>query len=99
MMTHVPGHVKQADVLTSIGSRLSVRSDTFLVRAYGESRNSRGKILATARCEVVVQRNADWIDPADDVQTLPANLTRTVNKRFGRRLSVVSFRWVSESEV
>ncbi len=99
MMTHVPGHVKQADVLTSIGSRLSVRSDTFLIRAYGESRSSGGELLASARCEAVVQRNADWLDPADDIEILPENLTRTVNQQFGRRLSVVSFRWISESEV
>jgi hypothetical protein len=99
MMTDVPGHVKQADILTTIGSRLSARSDTFLVRAYGESRDAKGKLLATARCEAVVQRNADWLDPADDIETLPDNLTSTVNKQFGRRLSVVSFRWISESEV
>ena len=98
LMTHVPGHVKQGDILTTLGTRLTPRSDTFTIRAYGEALDSNGKVLAIARCEGVVQRNAEYLDPADDISDLPADLDSETNKRFGRKFSVVSFRWISKNE-
>ena len=98
-MTHVPGHVKQGDILTTLGSRFTPRSDTFTVRAYGESRSPTGELLASARCEAVIQREAGYVDPADKSDILPANLASEVNKRFGRNFSVVAFRWISQLEV
>jgi hypothetical protein len=97
-MTHVPGHVKQGDILTTLGTKFTPRSDTFTIRAYGESRSANGTLLAKARCEAVVQRNADYIDPADQRHTLPASLTSEANKRFGRKFTLLSFRWLSELE-
>ena len=97
-MTHVPGHVKQGDILTTLGTKFTPRSDTFTIRAYGESRSANGTLLAKARCEAVVQRSADYVDPADQRQTLPASLTSEANKQFGRKFTIVSFRWLSELE-
>jgi len=51
-----PGDLSQADVLTSIGPMLSVRSDTFVIRAYGQHKNLDGKNAADAWCELLVQR-------------------------------------------
>jgi len=97
-MTHVPGHVKQGDILTSLGTRFSPRSDTFTIRAYGESRSATGALLASARCEAVIQRDADYIDPADQRLTATANLTSEANKRFGRKFTLLAFRWLSQLE-
>jgi hypothetical protein len=97
-MTHVPGHVKQADILTTLGSRFTPRSDTFTVRAYGESRNASGQLLASARCEAVIQREAAYIDPTDESDVLPGNLASVANKRFGRSFRVLAFRWIPQLE-
>jgi hypothetical protein len=97
-MTHVPGHVKQGDILTTLGSKFSPRSDTFTIRAYGEARSPAGALLASARCEAVIQRNADYIDAADMRHTPPASLTSEANKRFGRQFTIVAFRWLAPLE-
>ncbi|MGJ8656588.1 MAG: hypothetical protein ACSHX6_09050 [Akkermansiaceae bacterium] len=97
-MTHVPGHVKQGDILTTLGSRFTPRSDTFTVRAYGESRSQSGQLLASARCEAVIQRTADYVDPADESHVLPSALTSEVNQRLGRKFVIVSFRWLGKNE-
>lgn len=94
-MTHVPGHVEQADVLTSIGSLVQVRGDTFTIRAYGEAHDNAGRVKATACCEAVVRREAAWVDPVDDMITKPGNLSSSANKTFGRKFTQLSFRWLS----
>lgn len=101
-----PAHVKQADILTPIGSRLSARSDTFRIRGYGEARNRSGDITARAWCEAIVQRTPDYVDPADPPEAaeiatgraIPA-LASNTNKLFGRRFITTSFRWLSSSEI
>ena len=94
-----PSIVKQGDILTSIAPVLSVRSDTFIIRAYGEALDIKGKVTARAWCEAVVERDRDYTNPADSMETLPANLTQATNKNFGRRFNVVSFRWLNSSEI
>lgn len=61
----LPGYVTQADLLTSIGSFISARSDTFKVRAYGEATDMNGKVIARAWCEAIVQRTPDWAQASD----------------------------------
>ncbi|MGA0845553.1 MAG: hypothetical protein ACO3RV_03365, partial [Luteolibacter sp.] len=94
-----PGMITQGDVLTGLGSRITVRSDTFRIRAYGEARDNTGKkVQAKAWCEAIVQRVPDYVDPADDATAAPASLSDT-NRSFGRRFEVVSFRWLDADEV
>lgn len=101
-----PAHVHQADLLTAIGSRLSVRSDSFVVRAYGESLDSSGQVVGQAWCEAEVQRYPDYVDPADpayaaeelNARDVP-ELTAQANKDFGRRFQLKSFRWLSPDEM
>jgi hypothetical protein len=89
----------QGDVLATIGSRIAPRSDTFRIRGYGEARDTTGKeILATAWCEAVVQRVPDYVDATDQPTAVYKDL-KPVNKIFGRRYEIVSFRWLSPSEV
>lgn len=92
-----PGVVKQADILTPIAPVLSARSDTFLVRGYGEKVDESGKVLARAWCEAVVQRDASFVDPTDVPEKDYASINST-NKIFGRRFNLVSFRWLDGSE-
>ena len=95
----IPGYVKQADILTPIAPLLSARSDTFTIRGYGEVADTSGKVLAKAWCEAVVQRNADFVDPLDEITKPLDQLQSQVNKAFGRRFEMVSFRWLSPAEV
>lgn len=98
-----PGWVRQADVLRPLAPVLSARDDTFVIRAYGESKNPvTGETQSNAWCEAVVQRRADYVDNKQDEATvLPSDstLASEINKRFGRRFTVVSFRWLSPDEV
>lgn len=98
-----PGWVRQADIIRPIAPVLSARDDTFTVRAYGEVRHElTGEVTARKWCEAVVQRTADYVDAdADEATIAPSNLTLTseLNKRFGRRFSIISFRWLSADEV
>lgn len=93
-----PAYVDQADLLTLIGPGLNVRSDTFVIRTYGEVRNSRNELVATARCEAVVQRVPDYMDATQEPHLAYSELNQT-NQRFGRQLKVVSFRWLDEGDI
>ncbi|MEO5916320.1 MAG: hypothetical protein ABIS50_18930 [Luteolibacter sp.] len=57
-----PGYLTQADVLQTVGQNLTSRGDTFVVRAYGDVRDSNGNITARAWCEAVIQRVPDYIN-------------------------------------
>ena len=96
-----PGWVRQADVLRPLAPVLSVRDDTFVIRAYGEARDDAGNVSAKAWCEAVVQRKADYVDPADDASVLPGDgtLSSQVNQLFGRKFELISFRWLAPDEV
>ena len=91
-----PSWLTQGDVLQMIGPALSARSDTFVVRAYGEAVNATGKTTATAWCEAVVQRTPEPLDP-DDSGLNPRQPGSA--KDFGRRFIIQSFRWLAPSEI
>jgi hypothetical protein len=98
------GHLSQGDLLTAIGSQITVRSDTFLVRSYGDARDPSGKILARAWCEAVIQRVPDYLDPTDspdaqDGWPQAASKLTPANSRFGRRMVIQSFRWLGSNEI
>ena len=59
-----PGIVTQKDVLNSIGPNLTARSDTFVVRAYGEALDGSGNSIGKAWIEVIVQRSTKFVGPA-----------------------------------
>lgn len=92
----VPGYLTQGDVLQVIGSTLRPRSDSFLVRAYGEAVNEEGKVLAQAWCEAVVQRTPEPVDPDE---TGLNSRPRLPQQDLGRKFRQVSFRWLKEEEV
>lgn len=94
----LPGWTRQADILRPLAPILSARDDTFTIRAHGDARDKDGKIVSRAVCEAVVRRTRDYVDSKDaaDLATAP---TSAVNKTFGRRFEMVSFRWLSPDEI
>jgi hypothetical protein len=100
--TGVPLEVNQANILLPLAPRLSARSDTFRIRAYGEVRDADDKITAQATCEAVVQRLPEYVDsetddPWDDDSETPT--LNSTNQTYGRRFEIQSFRWLDQSEV
>ena len=94
-----PSILTQGDLLMALAPVITVRGDTFRVRAYGESRNPEGEVMAKAWCEAIVQRSPEYLDSADAPEVKPAQLQQEANKRFGRRFNITSFRWLSPEEV
>lgn len=100
----LPGWIDQADILAPLAPVLSARDDTFVVRAYGESRDSSGRVLARVWCEATVERVAAYLSPDRSLEEGDdANLSTggfaAINRSFGRRFVVRSFRWLSPNEV
>jgi hypothetical protein len=106
----IPGYVIQSDVLKPLGNTLTVRDDTFRIRAYGETLNVKGEVVARAWCEAIVQRIPEYSDPNNGdhiaARTINAlgnfvdNSTLTdVNRRFGRKFQIRSFRWLKKDEI
>ncbi|MFZ9935577.1 MAG: hypothetical protein ACO3JG_00805 [Luteolibacter sp.] len=94
----IPGYLTQADLLQSLAPVITCRSDTFTVRGYGEARDAGGKVIARSWCEAVVQRVSDFVDSVDSADTAIASVT-PVNRTFGRRFEIISFRRLSEAEL
>jgi hypothetical protein len=58
----VPGTLTQPDLVQLIAPVISARSDTFKIRAYGESLNPNTQaIVGKAWCEAVVQRLPEYV--------------------------------------
>lgn len=90
-----PGILTQADLLTPLAPILTARGDTFRIRAYGEAGPANGTKV-TAWCEAIVQRVPEYVDGTDQPWVTP---TLSINNRFGRRYQIVSFRWLTASEI
>ena len=107
MYTAAPGYLIQSDVLASLGNILTVRDDTFTVRAYGCVRGKDGAVLAQAWCEATVQRCIEYVSPVNapqDAEYAPdgtpgkANLAQ-INRLLGRKMRVVAFKWMDPWDI
>jgi hypothetical protein len=96
----IPGYLTQADILTALGPLITVRSDTFLIRCYGDAADPlTGAVEGRAWCEAVVQRVPDYVDASGNApDALPAALN-AVNGAFGRRYEIVAFRWLGPDDI
>ena len=92
----IPGYVTQGDVMQVVGSSLRARSDSFVIRSYGESLDASGAVQARAWCEAIVQRFPDPVN-ADKFGLNPVANQAGIN--YGRRFRPVSFRWLAADEV
>jgi hypothetical protein len=76
-----PGELTQADILQSTATTLCARGDTFCIHAYGNALDAKGNIEAETRCEAIVQRLPELIDP---------------NKPdLGRRYKILAIKWIT----
>ena len=90
-----PAYINQADLLTPVAPIMQARSDTFLIRGYGEARSADGtRITARAWCEAVVQRVPEYVDATDAPEIARDQLKSPANRLFGRRFVMKSFRWL-----
>jgi hypothetical protein len=96
------GCLFQGDLLQALGPALATRSDTFVIRAYGD-----GATLAEASSrpnsavlELVVQRIPEFIDSRNAPETRPSDpALGAVNRALGRRFKVISARWLTPGTV
>lgn len=97
--TGVPGYLLQSDLLQVLAPIISVRSDTFVIRSYGEVPSDAGGDGPRAQvwCEAVVQRVPDYVDSANSPAEQP--VPGSINARFGRQFRMISFRWLSPEEI
>ncbi len=91
-----PGHLLQGDILQALGPILTTRSDTFVVRAYGDSRSPLStEVQSKAYCEAVVQRMPEPVE-GDEESDIDRN---TPPGQFGRQFRIVHLRWLTPDEV
>ena len=93
----IPGYLTQADLLKSIAPVITARSDTFIIRTYGEARDNNGNVSARSWIEATVQRVPDFTDLNDSPDTQTEALS-AVNLEFGRQFRIVSFRYLAAEE-
>lgn len=91
-------YMDQADVLKHFSGQLTPRGDTFVIRAYADSTNQDGNVVARVWCEAVVQRVPEYCDTSDDPHEPVSELTE-LNRNFGRQFKIINFRWLDEDEV
>ena len=105
--TGIPLEINQANILLPIAPKLTARSDTFKIRAYGEVVSMRGDAVQ-AVCEATVQRVPEYVNTVDEPwvenYTNPlfpsgALQLNSINQSFGRRFKIVSIRWLDQAEI
>lgn len=98
-----PTSLMQSDILEAVGSSLSTRSDTFVIRCYGEATDPLDQTRTLAGCwiEAVVQRIPEFCDPSQPPETevckpsdgqLHNPLLNAINRTLGRRFVILSTR-------
>ncbi|MFA6287596.1 MAG: hypothetical protein WC661_09455 [Opitutaceae bacterium] len=94
-----PGALTQADVIGSLAPFITARSDTFLIRTYGDVQNpATGLVEGRAWCEALVQRLPDLADNASaPIADIVAPNTATYPT--GRKFKIISFRWLASSDI
>ena len=97
-----PAWLTQADVLSAIAPFIVPRSDTFLLRCYGDVRNPvTGEIEARSWCEATVQRVASLTPPAKGAVGAAEDVVVPDPGKypFGRKFIVTGFRWLGPADI
>lgn len=98
-LANTPGYLSQTALLARLGSVLTVRSDTFIIRAYGDIREpGTDKVIARSWCEALVQRYPEYVNAdADEANVFPP--TDQINQQMGRKFRIIGFRWLNKNDV
>jgi hypothetical protein len=105
-----PTSLMQSDILEAVGSSLSTRSDTFVIRCYGDATDPLDPSRTLAGCwiEAVVQRIPEFCDPSQTPETEVAKLTdgqqhnpllNQINRTLGRRFVILSTRTLTQKDL
>jgi hypothetical protein len=108
-----PASLIQSDILEAIGPALASRSDTFIIRAYGDVVATPGSTQAYASSwvEAVVQRIPEFIDasqvPETEVSAPQPNIGQANNIGrlhypnivLGRRFQIVAVRFLAQKDL
>lgn len=105
-----PTSLLQSDILEAVGSSLSTRSDTFVIRCYGDATDPLDPSRTLAGCwiEAVVQRIPEFCDPSQPPETEVAKLTdgqlhnpllNQINRTLGRRFVILSTRTLTQKDL
>ncbi|MEI6794481.1 MAG: hypothetical protein WCL05_04510 [Verrucomicrobiota bacterium] len=105
-----PTSLMQSDILEAVGSSLSTRSDTFVIRCYGDSTDplDPNRTLAGCWIEAVVQRIPEFCDPSQPPETevckstdgqLHNPLLSQINRTLGRRFVILSTRTLAQKDL
>jgi hypothetical protein len=92
-----PGQLLQGDILQALSPFMTVRSDTFTIRAYGESVDPNNGKVTEVWCEAVVQRYPDPVAP-DASKPFLEELAQP-SSPSGRVFRISSFRWLNPNEI
>jgi hypothetical protein len=105
--TGIPLEINQANILLPIAPKMTARSDTFKIRAYGEVASMGGDVVQ-AVCEATVQRVPEYVNTVDEPWVenhanplFPSGALQlnSINQTFGRRFKVISIRWLDQAEI
>ncbi len=94
-----PAYLTSGDLMTALAPLLTTRSDTFVVRAYGEVGDPLDSSQAVARAwlEAVVQRYPDPVVASEFADATGVQMK--ADAQWGRRFRVVRLRWLTEDEL
>ena len=109
----IPGYVIQSDLLKPIANTLSVRDDTFRIRAYGDvastrvamsspghgARRSCSGFPSIPMAATVRKFPRAKLSPDGEFSSIDDSELTPANRRFGRKFQIESFRWLSGSEI
>ncbi|WP_309380457.1 hypothetical protein [Cerasicoccus frondis] len=93
----LPQWILQNDILKSLAPVMQARSDTFLIRAYGDTTNLAGETISRAWCEAVVQRLPEYVDARANPDPTVEPWLVTVNPS-GERLDVLTANKASSAD-
>ncbi len=95
IIPYSPAYLSQATLINNLASRLFVRSDTFVIRAYGAVPDPFGGRPATAYCQARVQRVPDLLYPA----SVTGNSTASTDLKTRRQFKIIEFQWLSPNDI
>ena len=110
LLRAAPTSLMQSDILEAVGSSLSTRSDTFIIRCYGDATDPLHPDSTLAGCwiEAVVQRTPEFCDASQPPETevshpsdgkLHNPLLKQINRTLGRRFVILSSRMLAQKDL